>query len=229
MDQRLHDASGWFDLAMCVRREGRRRQLRAVLVRPVRGLSIRMSRILIALLIVTGLLKASLIEAFFVPSSSMRPTLRENDYILVPKFLYGLHIPLLKETVVKWSNPDRGDVIVFQLNATNGDSQTNEALVKRVVGIEGDLVEIIGRKVLVNGTPLLEPYADWGAGVGEGTHHFGPYRVPVETVFVLGDNRDNSEDSRYWRDPFVPLSQVVGKAFMVYWSGGQNNRAGIVL
>jgi signal peptidase I len=174
------------------------------------------------------MLRASLVEAFFVPSSSMRPTLREDDYILVPKFLYGLQLPLLKEAVVQWANPKRGDVIVFKLNSLNVGSETDETVVKRVIGVEGDLVEILGTKVILNGATLNEPYAEWGEE-GKDSHHLGPYRVPAGSVFVLGDNRGNSDDSRFWREPFVSLSQVIGKAVIVYWSGAKNNRAGIIL
>ena len=228
MSHRLCNASGWFDLATCVRRETRRRELQALLVHPFRGMSKRLGRVLVALLLVTGMLRASLVEAFFVPSSSMRPTLREDDYILVPKFLYGLQLPLLKEAVVQWANPKRGDVIVFKLNSLNVGSETDETVVKRVIGVEGDLVEILGTKVVLNGATLNEPYAEWGEE-GEDSHHFGPYRVPAGSVFVLGDNRGNSDDSRFWREPFVSLSQVIGKAVIVYWSGARNNRAGIIL
>lgn len=228
MSQLVQDGSGWFDITLCVRRETRRHHLRALLARPFRALSIRVSRVLLALVLLTGVLKASLVEAFFVPSSSMTPTLREKDYILVPKFLYGLRLPLLEEAAVKWAAPKRGDVIVFKHKSTDRDSEANEALVKRVIAVEGDLVEIVGRTIVLNGTHLVEPYAEWGSNQ-DGSYHFGPSRVPSGSLFVLGDNRGNSEDSRFWSDPFVSLSQVVGKAVMVYWSGGQNNRAGIVL
>jgi signal peptidase I len=101
--------------------------------------------------------------------------------------------------------------------------------VKRVIGLENDLVEIRGHEVLVNGSPLHEPYATWNGLTVDAPYHFGPQRVPAGKVFVLGDNRDNSEDSRMWADPFVSLSQVLGKAVMVYWSSAQDSRVRTVL
>jgi signal peptidase I len=228
------DIHGWFDLSESVRRESRRRQLQALLVR--RFLSLRsVVRLALLSVLVLVLLKASLVEAFFVPSASMKPTLQEHDYILVPKFLFGLHLPLVDDVLVKWSKPHRGDVIVFnrRLEASSEGNRLHEALVKRVIALEGDLIEICGNQVVLNGRYLVEPYARWERN-REGQraapqYHFGPSRVPVGTVFVLGDNRDNSEDSRRWGDPFVPLSQVVGKAVLVYWSGAHENRVGTVL
>lgn len=229
MSENACNSHGWFDLAGCVRREIRRRDLRALLVRPRIISPLKALRIVVLLSLIIAISKASLVEAFFVPSASMTPTLRVSDYILVPKFLYGLHIPLVNDVVVKWAKPERGDVIVFKRNAASDALEGDEALVKRVIAVEGDIVEIVGNKVLINREPLEEPYvqsshAQHGAG-----YHFGPRRVPSGKVFVLGDNRDESEDSRFWSDPFVSLSQVVGKAVMVYWSGSQDSPVGRVL
>lgn len=219
----------WFDLARCVRRELRRRELRALLVQPKIVSPIKALRIVALLALLAVISKASLVEAFFVPSASMTPTLRVNDYILVPKFLYGLHIPLVNDVVVKWAKPDRGDVIVFTRNVASEASETDEALVKRVIAVEGDVVEIVGAKVLINREALEEPYVQSSHARHGAGYHFGPRRVPTGKVFVLGDNRDESEDSRFWSDPFVSLSQVVGKAVMVYWSGTQDSPVGRVL
>ena len=235
MSERTHDfarrvaAQDWFDLALCVRRESRRRELYAALARPGRALSKRAFRLLALFAIIVFVSKASFVEAFFVPSTSMTPTLQERDYILVPKFLYGLHIPLLSDVVVTWSKPRRGDVIVFKHGHVVDGSSEDEAFVKRVIGVEGDLVEIVGADVLLNGRPVSEPYARWTNATEASRRHFGPLRVPKGKVFVLGDNRDDSEDSRFWADPFISLSQVVGKAVMVYWSGSHDSRVGTVL
>lgn len=234
MNARTNDRHGWFDLRESVRRESRRCELRALLVRPLISLRGMVRLVLLSMFLVV-VLKASLLEAFFVPSASMKPTLREDDYILVPKFLFGLHLPLVDEVFVKWSKPNRGDVIVFnkRLELPSEDDGFHEAIVKRVIAVEGDLIEICGERVILNGSPLVEPYAQWEepqGGEGEDSpYHFGPFRVPNGKVFVLGDNRSNSEDSRLWSDPFVSLSQVVGKAVMVYWSGADRNRVGTVL
>jgi signal peptidase I len=180
--------------------------------------------------ILVGFSKASLVEAFFVPSASMNPTLRVSDYILVPKFLYGLRVPLVEDVVVSWAQPERGDVIVFHApySVTHGATDS-EAFVKRVIALEADEVEIRGTTVFLNGDPLDEPYARWVDADSDPGYHYGPVRVPPGMLFVLGDNRTNSEDSRDWPDPFVAISHVVGKAIMVYWSSAQDSRVRTVL
>jgi signal peptidase I len=185
--------------------------------------------VLVAVVFV-ALSRALLVEAFFVPSSSMNPTLRISDYILVPKFLYGLRIPLFNDLVVSWANPERGDVIVFnQSHAMRSGATENEAFVKRVIALESDEVEIRGKTVFLNGDPLDEPYARWVDADADPTYHYGPVRVPPGMLFVLGDNRTNSEDSREWPNPFVAISNVVGKAVMVYWSSAYDSRVRTVL
>jgi signal peptidase I len=222
------DTQGWCNLATCVRREARRQELRALLTHPIRKLLKRGIRLVVIIAIVTAAFKASLVEAFFVPSMSMKPTLRERDYILVPKFLYGLRVPLVQDLVVQWSHPRRGDVIVFNHGEDGPGSGEPEAMVKRIIGVAGDTVEIVGTTVMLNGRPLVEPYVQ-GHTPSPSEGHFGPLTVPAGKLFVLGDNRENSEDSRFWTDPFVSLSDVVGKAVVVYWSGAQDNRVGTVL
>jgi len=228
MNGRAVDSQEWFDLAVCVRREARRRELRAALTHPVRALLSRAIRLVGILAIVIVVFKASFVEAFFVPSVSMQPTLRESDYILVPKFMYGLHVPWAQDLLVQWARPQRGDVIVFNHGEAARGSEERETMVKRVIGVEGDTVEIVGATVILNGRPLVEPYT-LSSRTSSPSEHFGPFKVPAGKLFVLGDNRENSEDSRFWADPFVSLSQVVGKAVMVYWSGSQDNRVGTVL
>ena len=231
MELPSRNRQGWFDLSRHVRREIRRRELCSVLVRPFRAVLASALRVLVLVVVLVVIFKVSFVEAFFVPSSSMTPTLRARDYILVPKFLYGLRLPLFKDVVVSWARPERGDVIVFNRAhpSVDGVSSETENVVKRVIGLENDVVEILGRAVLVNGAPLQEPYVTWSGGAGEAPYHFGPQKVPAGKVFVLGDNRDNSEDSRVWADPFVSLSQVLGKAVMVYWSSAQDSRVRTVL
>ena len=174
-------------------------------------------------------LKASFVEAFFVPTGSMIPTIRTHDYILVPKFLYGLRIPLIDAPLFEWARPRRGDIVVFKRLGPGMISVSDpSAMIKRVIALEGDFVEMLDAQVYINGTPLAEPYVKWGGPLSDG-YHFGPYQVPKNKLFVLGDNRANSEDSRFWADPFVPISQVIGRAFMVYWSERESQRTGIVL
>lgn len=177
----------------------------------------QVSAMVAAILFVAVLLKGSVVEAFYVPSGSMNPTLRAQDYILVEKLRYGLRVPFVSSTVVPWSQPERGDIVVFRRGDDPKTSldESGEDLVKRVIGREGDLVEISGTQVRVNGEVLNEPYAEWGKP------QVVPltFAVPQGALFVLGDNRADSFDSRFWSNPFVVREQVVGKATVAYWNG----------
>ena len=181
-------------------------------------------------LIIVVLLKGSVFEAFYVPSTSMLPTLRNSDYILVPKFVYGLRLPFVSKTVISWSRPSRGDVIVFLHKASvpeGAGPSLKGNLVKRVIGVGGDTVQVLGAQVLVNGEQIPEPYAVWG--LGGRNLSFGPVRVPEDSVFVMGDNRDDSQDSRFWHDPFVAESKIQGRVLMVYWSSADVRRSGALV
>jgi signal peptidase I len=147
----------------------------------------------------------------------MAPTLAVDDCIVVPKFAYGLHLPFLEAPLVSWRSPERGEVVVFHREddpATVVD-ESSRALVKRVVGVAGDTVMIVGGELYVNGEPLREPYA-----VKQDSGDLNPrsFTVPEGALFVLGDNRDQSDDSRFWSNPFVLVERVVGPAAAVYWS-----------
>lgn len=231
MQQRANGSEALLHLGQRARVRARRQELEALLVRPFRKPIRFVARLVVVAAVLVGLSKASLVEAFFVPSSSMNPTLRVSDYILVPKFLYGLRIPLVDEVVVSWAKPERGDVIVFHQPrpAHKGSTTEHEAFVKRVIGLENDEVEIRGTQVFLNGALLEEPYARWVDSDSRADYHFGPVKVPEGKVFVLGDNRANSEDSRDWPDHFVAISHVVGKAVMVYWSSAYDSRVRTVL
>jgi len=209
--------------------ERRRRATQKVVRRAITKSPMIWLRYTLITIVALIVLKASFVEAFFVPTGSMTPTIRANDYILVPKFLYGLRIPLIDAPLLEWSRPQRGDIVVFKRPVPGINSVGDRsAMIKRVIALEGDLVEILDAQVYINGIPLIEPYVERVTISYEG-YHFGPYQVPAGRVFVLGDNRANSEDSRFWTDPFVPISQVIGKAFMVYWSEREDQRTGIVL
>ena len=225
-----HTDGGWIDLVARARVERERMVLRRFTSRMVKRYSASLFKLVGLSVLLVVVLRTTLVESFFVPSSSMTPTLQRDDYILVPKILYGLRLPVLGEMLFRWSKPNRGDVIVF--NRRDGEStgkvSGDEAMVKRVIALEGDVVEIFGDQVYLNGEALVEPYALWSTA-DEKNAHFGPYRVPGGKVFVLGDNRANSFDSRSWPDPFVSVADVVGKAVMVYWSGSVENRMGTVL
>ncbi|MEY4669234.1 MAG: hypothetical protein RL518_1933 [Pseudomonadota bacterium] len=231
MNLSLNRSEALFGLGHRERREARRRELHALLVRPFRRSIRACVRLLVLAAFVVGLAKASLVEAFFVPSPSMNPTLRVSDYILVPKFLYGLRIPLVNDVVLSWAKPKRGDVIVFHQSRPigPGGATENEAFVKRVIGLEGDEIKIRGTQVFLNGAALDEPYARWFEPDSHADYLFGPVRVPQGMLFVLGDNRTNSQDSRSWPEHFVSTSVVVGKAVMVYWSSAQDSRVRTLL
>jgi signal peptidase I len=162
------------------------------------------------------LTRAFVVQAFEIPSGSMMNTLLIGDYILVNKLLYGPGVPFTDWHLPGLKDPDRGDVIVFRYP---GDETRD--FIKRVVAVGGDTVQVEEDRVYVNGRPVDEPYVrrGWPSGVLQGCPYvYGcrPTVVPRGSYFVLGDNRDNSQDSRYWG--FVTRGEVVGKAFVVYWS-----------
>lgn len=160
-------------------------------------------------------IRSALFESFFIRSTSMTPTLHPDDHVVVAKMTYGLRMPLIGQRVVTWSAPRRGEVVVFTRRddpATFEDeSQSN--MVKRVIGVAGDTVTISGKMVVVNGERIQEPYARWNK---DGSGAAQSFTVPSGGVFVLGDNRDESFDSRFWKQPFVEVAQVIGPVAAVY-------------
>jgi signal peptidase I len=157
---------------------------------------------LIIAVLLALVIRTFVVQAFKIPSGSMLPTLQIGDHILVNKFLYYFQ-PVR-----------RGDIIVFKFP----QDETRD-FIKRVIGLPGDTVEIRGKQVLINGAPLDEPYAVYGdwpvARFGE-REKLGPLVVPHDRLFMMGDNRDHSMDSRVWG--FLDVNKVKGKAFIVYFS-----------
>ena len=171
----------------------------------------------IVALAVAIVLKTLVVQAFFIPSSSMEPTLEPGDRVLVQKVVYG---------------PDRGDVIVFSdpkgrpgpdrgivggfvhwLSSTLGiERPEHEDFIKRVIGLPGETVELRDGRLYVDGVRMHEPYLKGAVD----TRDYGPVRVPEGALFVLGDNRLNSNDSRFGLG-FVPVDKVVGRAFAIVW------------
>lgn len=149
------------------------------------------------------------IQAFKIPTGSMEQNLLIGDHLLVNKFIYGIHNSRLGK-LLPYREMRRGDVVVFKFPRDPAVDY-----VKRVIGLPGETIEILGRTVYVNGQPLKEDYAYYSDPASE-RQHYGPYRVPEGYYFVLGDNRDNSLDSRAWG--FVPRDYVIGRAFIIYWS-----------
>ncbi len=167
-------------------------------------------------------IRTFLVQAFKIPSGSMLETLQIGDHILVNKLRYGVRIPILGKRVVKFTDPRRGDVIVFVYPV-----DPSKDFIKRVVGEPGDTVEVKHKQVFINGEKIDDPYGQFVEGSGEGSRltprdNFGPVTVPADQVFVMGDNRDRSYDSRFWG--FVPLDDVRGKAFVIYWSWDGEDR-----
>ncbi len=170
---------------------------------------------LVIALLIALFVRAFVVQAFKIPSGSMEPTLLVGDHILVNKFIYGIRIPLVGTKPFTLKKPRRGDVIVFIY-----PRDRKKDFIKRVIGVEGEKVEIKGQQIYINDRLIEDPWGVYRRTISFGglsaKGNFGPVVVPPDSLFVLGDNRDNSQDSRYWG--FVPLKDVLGKAFIIYWS-----------
>ncbi|MEN2994560.1 MAG: signal peptidase I [Thermodesulfovibrio sp.] len=173
--------------------------------------------ILIALFI-----RAYIVQAFKIPSGSMIPTLLIGDHLLVNKFIYGVNLPFSDKKFLILETPKRGDIVVFRY-----PEDPNRDFIKRVIGVEGDIIEIRNKRVFVNGVALEEPYVKYTDSYIhprelDPRDNFGPVKVPPNKIFVMGDNRDQSYDSRFWG--FVDLKDVIGKALIIYWSWDSENQ-----
>jgi signal peptidase I len=161
-------------------------------------------------------IRAFIVQAFKIPSGSMKPTLQIGDHILVNKFTYGIKLPFTDITIVSLGEPERGDIIVFEYPV-----EPDKDFIKRVIGLPGDVVEIREKKVYINGEAIDQGYTQYTEnhiipGEINPRDNFGPVAVPDKAYFVLGDNRDNSYDSRFWG--FVEERALKGEAFIIYWS-----------
>ena len=157
-------------------------------------------------------IRTFVVQAFKIPSGSMIPTLLVGDHILVNKFVYGIKIPFINKTLIPVSSPQRDDVIVFVYPVDQ-----SKDFIKRVIGLPGEELEMAGKKIYVNGKPYDDKYGNAKRPLFHAGVEFGPViKVPEGHVFVMGDNRDNSSDSRVWG--FVPLESIKGKALIIYWS-----------
>ena len=160
-------------------------------------------------------IRTFVVQAFKIPSGSMLPTLQIGDHLLVNKFIYGVRIPLVGGRLLAVHQPQRGDVIVFIY-----PKDRSKDFIKRVVGLPGERVEIIDKAVFIDGKRIEDSHAFQEPADPRHDYrprdNFGPYTVPDDSVFVLGDNRDHSHDSRFWGS--VPIRDILGKAFVLYWS-----------
>jgi signal peptidase I len=167
-------------------------------------------------------IRSLVVQAFKIPSGSMLPTLQIGDHILVNKFIYGVRLPIIGTHLVPLSSPQRGDVVVFVYPV-----DPSKDFIKRVVGVGGDVVQIRDKRVYINDVVWDDPHAYFSDGPAPGhgsspRDNYGPVTVPPGHLFVMGDNRDRSYDSRFWG--FVDLREVEGKAFLIYWSWDGDDR-----
>jgi signal peptidase I len=189
------------------------------------------------IVLIVFLLRSFLAEPFRIPSASMMPTLLIGDFLLVNKFTYGIRIPVINKKIIELDEPKRGDIVVFRF-----PKDPTVDYIKRVIGLPGDKVAYHDKKLYINDTPVNQASLGSYQGVGQGqdmtgSEHLeenltgvehsilirkdaptveGTYVIPAGNYFVMGDNRDNSNDSRYWGT--VPEENLVGKAFFIWMS-----------
>lgn len=165
-------------------------------------------------LVIALAVRSSVVQAFWVPSGSMLPTIQIGDHLFVNKLAYSVHVPLIGTELWELGGPKRGEVVVF---VSPVDHRTD--LIKRIVAVAGDTIEIRNKQVHVNGELVLDSHAsfvDPQVSPSGPRDNFGPTVVPEGKFFVLGDNRDRSYDSRFWG--FADVKDVKGKATFIYWS-----------
>ena len=169
--------------------------------------------VVVGALLVALVVKTFLFQAFYIPSESMEPTLEKGDRVIVNKLSYDLH------------DVNRGDIIVFELDQEDVGPDGIKDLIKRVIGLPGDTIETRDGAVYIDDRRLEEPYLPEGTLTGDPTNGTNPeiarQVVPDGTVYVLGDNRDNSADSRYATRGPIPIDDIVGRAFLLVWPPGE--------
>jgi signal peptidase I len=151
----------------------------------------------------------------------MKPTLLIGDHILVSKFNYGIRLPLVRSSLIPVGTPKRGDIVVFIY-----PEDRSKDFIKRLIGVPGDTIEIRNKNIFLNGLPWSDTHGVYVdnliiPGSVQPRDNFGPVTVPEGSLFVMGDNRDESYDSRFWG--FVPMKDVLGKALIIYWSWNQED------
>ncbi|NLY40207.1 MAG: signal peptidase I [Desulfovibrionales bacterium] len=169
---------------------------------------------LLVALVLAFFIRSFVVQAFKIPSGSMLQTLQIGDHLLVTKFAYGIKIPFTNILVWEREGPQHGDIIVFEF-----PEDPSKDFIKRVIGVPGDVIEVKDKQVFRNGIPLDESYiqhTDSAHNSVPRRDNFGPIMVPEGKYFSMGDNRDESYDSRFWG--FVERNKIEGKAFILYWS-----------
>lgn len=177
-----------------------------------KGILREYSEALVVALLVAAFIRLFLVSVFTIPSGSMLNTIQIGDYILVNKLSYGLKLPFSSTWIYKGEGPQYGDIIVFKY-----PKNPSVDYIKRVVGLPGDIIEMRDKQFYRNGEKVVEDYI-----IQTRPHYYGPldnmppYKVPADEYFCMGDNRDNSEDSRAWGT--VNRDEIYGKAWRIYWS-----------
>ncbi len=195
------------------------------------------------IVLIVLLLRSFIAEPFRIPSGSMMPTLLVGDFILVNKFTFGIRLPVINKKIIELSKPNRGDIVVFRY-----PKDPTVDYIKRIVGLPGDKVVYSNKKLTINDLPVQQTSLGSYQGLGQGEEMSGAedllenltgvehrilirngtptvefvYVVPEGNYFAMGDNRDNSNDSRYWGP--VPEANLVGKAFFIWMSWDWQNK-----
>ena len=176
----------------------------------------------LAAVILALFVRTFVFQAFKIPTGSMKPNLLVGDHLLVNKFLFGPTASSLERALLPVRDVQRGDIIVFKY-----PEEPERDFIKRVIGLPGETLELKGRTIYINGSALDEPYVQFiapgepGAPSEDGAdgdvrRKYGPVTVPAGHYFMMGDNRDNSQDSRYWG--FLSRDYMKGRAAFIYWS-----------
>lgn len=174
-------------------------------------------------------IRTFVVQAFKIPTGSMEPNLLVGDHLLVNKFVFSPSASRLERALLPVRDVERGDVVVFKF-----PEDPERDFIKRIMALPGETIEVRGTELLINGTPIAQPFAHFllphdpasPLSGGDPRDHYGPITVPADHYFAMGDNRDNSQDSRYWG--FLPAHYIKGRALMIYWSfdSGDGTSAG---
>ncbi len=171
-------------------------------------------------ILIAMFIRTFFVQAFRIPSGSMEDTLLIGDFLLVDKIAYGAKIPGTDLRLPGYRDPRRGDIIVFK------DPRTNRDYIKRCVATGGETLQLVDNEVFIDGQALDEPYKALKQIGGPTRDNFGPRRISGDALFMMGDNRNNSMDSRYWGE--LDPTRVVGRAFVLYWSTDPDRAPGWV-
>ena len=183
--------------------------------RPVKPLWREYGEALFVALILALVIRTFVVQAFKIPSESMVKTLLVGDHLLASKFSYGIKIPFTHTYIYKGEDPVKGDIIIFEY-----PNDPSVDYIKRIIGTPGDTIEVRNKQLFRNGEPVKESYIRFTEPdrIQPVRDNFGPITVPADKYFVMGDNRDNSMDSRFWG--LVDRSAIRAKAWRIYWSWG---------